>query len=763
MDANTEVFELARAATADRARVGGKAGVLGELVAAGFPVPPGLVVTAGALNIDGWERSLEAAARSLEATRLAVRSSAAAEDLPDASYAGLYETYLNVPAHGLGEAVRRCFAAATAERVAAYHQRHGDGTPGMAVLVQAMVDPMAAGVAFTAHPLSGDPDQALVTAVPGLGDRLVSGEAVGEEWTVTARNARMSRPIPAGGEVLTARQAQAVADLARKIADRYGQPQDIEWAIDREGRLWLLQARPMTAVPEPVSWTAPGPGLWSRNFRLGEWLPEAVTPLFATWLLPALEDGYLDGMQETVGVRVPFRYTLVNGWYYNAPPIPSPKLLTRVLWQGRGRAVRILYNALIRVNRNPAAADHAVLSELDDQWRNNCLPAYRQLVRDAQIEATTALPDRLAQLVDLLGRKAGIYLWYLAIVGGSAWKMEACLTRFCHEHLAQVLSEEKGGTQVLLRGLPGTQPVITAHAVQSADWYHPVVGELLTADIALPDGVQRHARLAQQRATAERACRAALVGRPRLLTQFERLFQVNQRYAVIREEQARDFTLGWPVLRACVRRLGEHMFATGAIEQAEDVFFCTRDEVTTTLRAEKSEPIVHLVRERRHLWQRQRNLAAPLTLGPPVRPIGDVIGRAVREARGERRIGENVILGHPVSAGRATGPVRIVQGPQDFGGFRDGDVLVAKATAPAWTPLFARAAAVVTDSGTLAAHASLVAREYGIPAVVATGDATMRLHPGQLVTVDGSAGAIMPHTEPIAISDEGLPLAASRG
>jgi phosphoenolpyruvate synthase/pyruvate phosphate dikinase len=148
--------------------------------------PSRLVVTAEALNHDGWEKSLEAAAGSLGAPRLAVRSSGAAEDLPDASsYAGLYETYLNVPVEGLGEAVRRCFAAVTAERVSAYHRRHGDGTPGMAVLVQAMVEPMAAGVAFSVHPVSGDPDQALVTAVPGLGDRLVSGEAVGEEWTVT--------------------------------------------------------------------------------------------------------------------------------------------------------------------------------------------------------------------------------------------------------------------------------------------------------------------------------------------------------------------------------------------------------------------------------------------------------------------------------------------------------------------------------------------------------------------------------------------------
>jgi phosphohistidine swiveling domain-containing protein len=749
MDANAEVFDLALAATADRRRVGGKSRVLGELAVAGFSVPPGLVVTAAAVDIDGWETFLEAAARCLGVQRFAVRSSAAAEDLPDASYAGLYETYLNVAVEGLGEAVRQCFAATTSERVSSYHQRHGGGAAGMAVLVQAMVDPTAAGVAFTAHPVTGDRDQVVVTAVPGLGDPLVSGESVGEEWTVTTREAHMSRPMPVGGTVLAAGQALAVADLAREVADRYGQPQDIEWAIDQEGRLWLLQARPMTALPEPVSWTAPGPGLWMRNFRLGEWLPEAVTPLFATWLLPVLEDGYLDGMHETVGVRVPFRYALVNGWYYNALPIPSPTLLFHVLWQGRGRAVKIIYNALIRVSRDPAAADRAVLSDLGRRWREIHLPAYRQHVTDGRVQAITASQDRLAQLVDQLGREAGIYLWYLAIVGGSAWKMEARLTRFCRQHLAQVLPEEQGGWQVLLRGLPGTQPVTTAHAVQSADWYHPVAAELSMTDIALVDGGPRHARLAQQRSTAEQACRTALAGKPRLLTQFEQLLQVNQRYAVIREEQARDFTLAWPVLRTCARRLGEHLVATGAIEQADDVFFCTRNEVATRP-AGKAAPIVEIVRKRRHLWQRQRSLAAPLTLGRSARLTGDVIDRAVQEARGQREIREGVVVGQPASAGRATGPVRIVHSPQDFGAFRAGDVLVAKASAPAWTPLFARAAAVVTDGGTIAAHASLVAREYAIPAVVGTGDATRRLHTGQLVTVDGTAGTITPYDEPIA-------------
>ena len=142
---------------------------------------------------------------------------------------------------------------------------------------------------------------------------------------------------------------------------------------------------------------------------------------------------------------------------------------------------------------------------------------------------------------------------------------------------------------------------------------------------------------------------------------------------------------------------------------------------------------------RRQLWQRQRGLSTPLT-GTPPRLVGDVIDRAVQRARGPRRVAADVIVGHPASAGRATGPVRIVHSPADFDTFRDGDVLVAKATAPAWTPLLAKAAAVVTDGGTLAAHASLVAREYAIPAVVGTGDATTRLQTGQLVTVDGAAG-----------------------
>jgi phosphoenolpyruvate synthase/pyruvate phosphate dikinase len=134
-----------------------------------------------------------------------------------------------------------------------------------------------------------------------------------------------------------------------------------------------------------------------------------------------------------------------------------------------------------------------------------------------------------------------------------------------------------------------------------------------------------------------------------------------------------------------------------------------------------------------------------LTLGHPAPLIGDVIDRTVQQARHGAAATDGAMIGHPASTGRATGPVRIVRGPQDFAAFSDGDVLVAKTTAPAWTPVFARAAAVVTDSGSLAAHTSLVAREYGIPAVVGTGDATHRLLTGQIITVDGTAGTVRLH------------------
>ena len=753
-DMSPLVVTLAEAAGLDPTRLeallGTKAANLARLAGAGFPVPPGVVVTPAA-EAD-WDQAfarLRSAAAELggaKGQRFAVRSSATAEDLAGASYAGQYETVLDVRLDELPQAVQQVVDSATSARVSAYRQAHphaaaaDSSRPGMAVLVQVMVAAGSAGVAFTANPLTGARDEVVITAVCGLAERLVAGQATGDQWIVRDGHARRTR---ATEQAITAGQARQIATLSRRVHAHLGTPQDLEWAITNdptgsagaggvEGGLWLLQARPVTALPDPVTWTPPVPGYWMRNLRLGEWLPEPMTPLFADWLLDRLDHGERQAARDHMGTALPFPHAAINGWYYLATPPLSPRTILAALLQGRGRLLRFMRYAVLVPGRDPVAADRRLLASLAEQWRQELLPRYQQLVKAGEQQLQTASPEQLADVIDQVGAAAGEQLWSLAVVGGSAWKMEGALARFYRQHLAATLDIS---VQELLAGLPGSQPDLAAHAVQSLDWAHPTAGELGWPPPRLSG---RHRDLAARREALTAQCAAALAGLPQLQTQFQALLEVAQRYAVIREQQARQFTLGWPLLRRCVLRLGQTLQADGVIDQAEDVFFLTRAELDTRA------PLQDVVHRRRATWERQRRLPAPLTIGRPPRLLARELLAAVEAVRTGGPPPEDAIVGQPASPGRASGPVRLVRGQEDFDAFQPGEVLVARATTPVWTPLFARAAAVVTDGGTLAAHASLVAREYGIPAVVGTGDATGRLHDRQLVTVDGSAGIVEP-------------------
>jgi phosphohistidine swiveling domain-containing protein len=751
------VLSLTEAAHLDptqaRALLGTKAAGLARLAGAGFPVPPGVVVTAAAAaNWDQAYGRLHAVAADLgdPEQRFAVRSSASAEDLAGASFAGQYETVLDVGLGELPDAVRRVVNSAASARVAAYRQAHpqaaaadpsGSGG-GMAVLVQVMVPADAAGVAFTANPVSGDRDEVVITAVRGLGERLVAGQATGDQWIVRDGHASRTRVTE---QAISADQARQIATLARRVHTHLGSPQDLEWAIATDlsgragaagggGELWLLQARPMTALPDPVDWTPPAPGYWMRNLRLGEWLPEPMTPLFADWLLERLDHGERLATHQHVGAALEFPHAAINGWYYLATPALSPRTIAATLLRGRGRLLRFMRDAVLGPGRDPVAADRRLLAGLAEQWRTELLPRYQRLVQEDDRQLPTALSEQLVGIVDQVGAAAGEQLWSLAVVGGAAWKMEGALARFWRQHLAAAVD---ASVQELLVGLPGSQPDLAAHAVQSLDWVHPTTGELGWPPPRPSE--DRHRELAARREALTAQCLAVLGDQPQLQARFQALLQVAQRYAVLREQQARQLTLGWPLLRRCALRLGETLRADGVIDRAEDVFFLTRAELDTRA------PLQDVVGRRRATWERQRRLLAPLTIGRPPRLLAKELLGAVDAVRTTGPAPEDAIVGQPASPGRATGPVRIVRGPGDFDRFQPGEVLVARATAPAWTPLFARAVAVVTDAGTLAAHASLVAREYGIPAVVATSDATTRLDDGQVVTVDGGAGTVHPH------------------
>jgi pyruvate,water dikinase len=470
-----------------------------------------------------------------------------------------------------------------------------------------------------------------------------------------------------------------------------------------------------------------------RNFRLGEWLPEPLTPLFEDWMLPVLDAGGAAAMRDTAGAVVRFPYGTVNGWYYTAHPRPGAVL--RAVATGRARLLRYLKTMLFVAGRRPEVAERRLLAALTARWRVGFLPRYRAAVTIGEARVADASRDELTALVDRIGTLAGEQLFWISAVGGAAWKMEGALGRFFRRHLAAHVHES---AQVLLCGLPAGGPVGRAHAVQTLDWHRPTAGELGWAGDGTQIDGRRTALLARRDAT-EAACRAALAGRPDLLARFTTLLVLARRYAALREDQADVLTLGWPLLRRCVLRLGELLRAEGVIEDVEDVFFLTRAELTA------GRPAAVAVAARRARWERWRRLAAPLHLGRREKLAEKFLNATVEAVRTTTRVPEGAIVGHPASPGRATGPARLVRGPEDFDRFRPGDVLLSQATAPAWTPLFGRAAAVVTDGGTLAAHASLIAREYGIPAVVGLGDATARIGDGQLVTVDGGAGTVEPH------------------
>ena len=376
----------------DAPEVGGKAASLGELVAAGVQVPDGVVLTVAGAQLTSDERRalLERGAGELGAGTFAVRSSGISEDGAERSFAGMYESALDVPVAGLAEAADRTLASADGHHFGSYAAA-GDGTDaGVAVIVQRMVHAVAAGVALTADPITGDRETTVVTAVRGTGDRLVSGASIGDEWVVSRGSAIARRRSESA---IDDRQAMAVATEAGRIATERNRPQDVEWAMDRDGTLWILQARPMTALPPQVSWAPGAAGAYTRQLRLGEWIGAPVTPLFATWLLPAIEDRMHSLFKEMLGQRAPRPYhVIVNGWYFYSINFLSGAALLRSLPGIISHAVR---EPRAVGGVFPATVRHS-FPVMERAWRNDVQPRYRALVagEEARVETLSieALP-----------------------------------------------------------------------------------------------------------------------------------------------------------------------------------------------------------------------------------------------------------------------------------------------------------------------------------------------------------------------------------
>ncbi|MEU6037252.1 PEP/pyruvate-binding domain-containing protein [Actinomadura sp. NPDC047616] len=819
-------------------QAGGKGASLARMAAKGLPVPPGFHVTTAAYRRfvavhDLRERILQAVsaavpdrpetcdaaaekiaalcaeqpvpddvARAVGAAyarlgeAVAVRSSATAEDLPEMSFAGQQETYLNIRGESaLIDAVKRCWGSLWTARAIGYRARHGidPDDVSLAVVVQELVPADAAGVLFTANPLTGARDEVMVNAAWGLGEAIVSGqvtpdtlvvkkavgsivqEDVSDKQVMTVRTAGGTHEEPVPEElrhrpVLRPQDAAELALLAVGIEELYGQPMDIEWAR-HDDRVYILQARPITALPEPANdWTPPDPGGKYVRGSVMELLPEPLSPLFATLGIPAwaratrayYESIRLPNFDEPIAV--------INGYgYYNVNYTPGllarmalaqPRFLAVTLPQGlrtaprRWRTAHASYAAVIERRRavdttSASAAELlAAVREIVDEAARYYLAIQSGVLPAAYISESlftkayrlVARRDDRPALTFLLGFDSKPVRAEKSLYDLARWARER------HLALPELLEDDE------------FQRRFAAHltefgdTVYDLDFAKPLPAEdtaplLQTLRFFLTDEApDPHARQRAAQEARENAMRGLQERHGLRASLARRLLRWAQTVAPLREDALADVGMGWPTVRRALHEIGRRLVTAGALADEDDVFWLRNDELQEAVAALDSgrAPADHRthVTERRATWKAQRRVPPPHAL--PVEGGTKILGidfSRLMPGHGDGE-SEHVIKGVPGGPGRVTAPARVIHGPDEFHRMRQGDVLVTRITTPAWTSLFALASAIVTDVGGPLSHSSIVAREYRIPAILGTGAATERLRDGEPITVDGDAGTV---------------------
>jgi rifampicin phosphotransferase len=811
------VLPLTAVGRDDLAAAGGKGANLGELARAGFPVPDGVVVTtdayAAVVEHVGLAQAIAAAdedagaalraafaaveipddirAAILDAYAVlgsgpvAVRSSATAEDLPGAAFAGQQDTYLNVVGpDALLDAVRRCWGSLWTERAIAYRARHDvdPATVRIAVVVQRMVPAAFAGVLFTANPVSGDRDEVVVDASSGLGEAVVSGLVTPDHYVLDADgHVRERRPglrevvvrgVEGGGverhtdeahEELPDPVLAELAAVGRGVADHFGRPQDIEWAW-ADGRVWLVQARPMTALPPP-------PIHLSRIQRFAgpqivEMLPIRPYPMdMSGWITRGIGRMVQRMLMEIPGLHIDFADVLpeTDGVVDRYVP-PQPRLTRKVL----GAPAR----NLPRIRRFRPA-----------EWtRDERFARFDRTVRElAALDVRTlgwaelcSVPQRTFDAVELI---TDLRVDYLPRVGVDLLRLRALQALLRRRHLSGLTLgthtrtedanrallglAERVRADGALRAVFGLEPAALAERIEqdpafaefrsALEAFRDEYGHRETASPLLmsaptwgdaPDTLLGMVKVLVEDAPPPAADRAEqaerqllahpLVRMTRSERRVRRLLAAARAGIAFREDTHFHGTRVLPVLRHAVLEAGRRLAAAGVLRDADDVLHMHLEELEclgdpATLAPADAERVRATVRARS---ARRAELAGVPLIAPSVLFAG-------RTADGDA-----LVTGIPASGGRATGPVRVIHEPADFGRLRSGDVLVCPYTNPSWTPLFQRAAAVVVDTGGIGSHAAIVAREYGIPAVMASATGTAVLADGQVVTVDGDTGRV---------------------
>ncbi|WP_206313755.1 PEP/pyruvate-binding domain-containing protein [Streptomyces coryli] len=856
--------------------VGGKGLNLGLMTRAGLPVPDGVCVTTEAyrrvaenaglgpvldeLAAAGPDDLAPLAERARDLVRkaevpadiaaavretaghgpVAVRSSATAEDLPTASFAGQQDTYLNVLGpDAVLRAVRDCWASLWTDRAVAYRAANGidHAAVRLCVVVQQMVPAEVAGVMFTANPVTGRRHETVIDAAPGLGESVVSGAVNPDHFVVDTATGRITerrvadrttliRGLPeggteqiaadaGGGACLTDEQLVALAGLGARVEEHYGAPQDTEWAIDADGGLWLTQARPITTLyPVPAS-DLPGLRVYlSVNVAQGMYRPFTPMGIEAFGFLTRQGSGAgatqnLAGALRAPGLAVAGRRVFVDVTGAVRSGV-GRRVLPRLLDVGEARSATVIRGllddprlrpqpvsprAILRALAQSAAGGHRVPLQIAQTIADPAAALRRaqrlrdQLGRLLPLPADATAQTRLDHVERVLGREtfpivyatvpdfiAGYLMLGLARLllpdPADRARLQNVLRSLPHNPTTEMdLALWQAATRIkadpeaarLLRDTPADNlarsplPATVQAELNAflAEYGHRAVAEI---DIGMPrwsDGpahilgvLANYLRLDDpalapaalfakgaeeaDRTIAELAAGAGGVRGSVIGFALGRTRQL----AGLRELPKFNLVRIFAGLRVHLTAVGAELTGRGVLDRPDDIYFTTLAEARDGLRGTDLKP---LVAERRADYERElgRRHIPRVLLSDGTEP--EAVGLPAGPPSAATAPG--TLTGTPASAGTVTGTARVIHDPTGAH-LNPGEILVCPSTDPGWTPLFLTAGGLVMEMGGAISHGAVVAREYGIPAVVGVAGATERIEDGARISVDGAAGTV---------------------
>ncbi|MCG3174561.1 MAG: Prodigiosin synthesizing transferase PigC [Myxococcota bacterium] len=840
---------------------GGKASNLLRLTRFGAPVPPGFCISTAAYEL--FLASFEPDFSSFEALResilqapiparvehailsawrdltsrfgprCAVRSSATGEDASAGSHAGMQLTLLNISSEeALSPAIRECWAALHSRNAMLYNLRGGGVTNpnSMAVIIQHLVDAKTAGVVFSRNPVSGHGDEMVINAAWGLGETVVGGGAA-DTWYVDresgmvlrssiAAKTTLLRPSEKGGlekqpvesafqrsESLTPAQIAILWRLGREIESAWGEPQDIEWAL-QDGGFQVLQTRPISAgaghkrFPRTV---------WS-NVNVGEALPGVATP--ATWsIIHSFSRRGFEKAFGALGLDVPEDFGLVGSFrgriYLNLTefmtiasqlPFLSPEML---LGAGGGRGLEELrgnYEKLSPVQFllrlpftlprlaasqlwNPARAktwgrtfraerDRFFSLDLSAMKPEELLRLTRHLTSvfnmngEIMLECASnalasfivmtwglkrAFPDGLLDeqsavisgLTSVQSAKPGLVLLELAILAKQMPAVAEVLAASDPDDVRGKLETTPAGRK-FLRRMDAFMNDFGFRAAREAELSTPrwieneaVIFSILQRHVEQPK-IANPVEIEERRRAARRAATQRLrseIPAP-LRPVFEAALGFTRQSMRLREELRDYVSQSIGMYRKIFLEAGARMHAAGLIDRTDAVFFLTLPEIEAFLSGDLREDV------RTRIALRRMEFHAASLLDDP--PAGFILGGAPVEesAWTGAAPGGQTLHGLGGSPGQARGTARVIRDLKDASLLRHGEILVTPFTDVGWTPLFLIASGVVTELGGPLSHSCIVAREYGIPAVVNVDNATRVIRTGDELYLDGVRGEV---------------------